>query len=89
MNTLEEFKKKLDNLLDFVNENSDELIDKYELGLYLNCSHIEGTDSRNTESVIGKPFDIFFSIYSFLEKRPDFIEFLEKTIEITKREIKR
>ena len=89
MNTLAEFRKRLENLLDFVDENSDELIDKYELGLYLNCSHLEDNDSRTTESVIGRPFDILFAIHSFLEKRPEFIEFLEKTIEIAKRSAKR
>ena len=84
MNTLEEFEKRLSNLLDFIDENKEELIHKHKLGLYLNCSYLDGDDPYDMGAATGNIADISYAIYCFLEKRPQFIEFLEKTIETTK-----
>lgn len=85
MNTLEEFEKRLNNLLDFIKENKGELIYKYNLGMYFNCSYIKDGYLYDTGDSIGNPLDISLAIFIFLEKQPRFIEFLEKNIAIAKR----
>lgn len=89
MNTLEEFEKRLSNLLDFIDENKEELIQKHNVSLNLNCFYMKDDDMRYTGATIGNPFDSSIAIYSLFKIRPEFIEFLEKTIEVAKRSSKR
>ena len=85
MNTLEEFEKRLSNLLDFVEENSDELANKHKLGLYLSCLYIKDRNPYNEGAIIGNSINASCSISSFLKKNPEFIEFFETTIEVAKK----
>lgn len=85
MNTLEEFRKRLDNLLDFVDENSDELIHKYKIGMYLSCLYIKDRNPYDDGLIIGNAINTSCSISSFLKKHPEFIELFETAIEVSKK----
>ena len=52
MNTLEKFEKRLSNLLGFIDENKEELIQKHNVGLYLNCSYVMNDDPYSTGAVV-------------------------------------
>ena len=89
MNTLEEFEKRLSNLLDFIEENSDELANKHKIGMYLSCLYIKDRNPYCDGLIIGNAINAYCSISSFLKKNPEFIDFFEKTIEVAKRSSKR
>ena len=80
MNTLEEFEKRLSNLLDFIEENKDELTHKHNFGLYLSCIYIKDDYPYNTGAAIGTIFNISCTIRSFFRKHPEISKYLEKII---------
>ena len=85
MNTLEEFEKRLENLLDFVEENSGELIHKYKLGMFLSCLYIKDRNPYDDGLIIGNAINTSCSISIFLKKHPEFIELFETAIEVAKK----